>query len=211
MGWFGKKKAPEYETPCEQWAKLVARGVRPGDASAQTNYYPCLGGQTNPAEITAWGVAATCTPHRGENLTGYSGREWENAADERAEQLAMGERTRESMDVPLAWAAPEPKSWAAPTPARWEAPVEQPYHAPERIQVHAPAEIPVPVNAVSSRTFDVPLSGPVTIPMMDVGHGYKVPVFGGGHQAQPAPVEEAPIPVETGSWLGALFGIGGRR
>lgn len=98
MGWFSKKKAPEYETPCEQWAKLVARGVRPGDASAQTNYYPCLGGQTNPAEITAWGVAATCTPHRGENMTGYSGREWENAADERAESLGRAQAERYSAE-----------------------------------------------------------------------------------------------------------------
>jgi hypothetical protein len=212
MGWFSKKKAPEYETRREQWERLVLRGVRPGDAAAQTGYDPCPGGMV---EFTTWGVASVCTPHRGEELTGYAGdenrRDWERLADERAGEMAQGERLRESMETPIAWAAPQPHSWAAPTPAKWEQPAEQPYQAPEKIQVHEPAAIPLPVNTVTGRTFNVPLSNePVTIPMMDVGHGYRVPVFGGGQQAQQAP-EEAPIPVETGSWLGALFGVGGRR
>lgn len=203
MGWFSRKKeVPAQRSPQERYNRLIELGWSQYDASRETGVYPNSG--NSPDFSGGWcGDSAVCTPSRHNQITG-----WQREADERAEYLAMGERTRESMDVPLAWAAPEPKSWAAPTPARWEAPVEQPYHAPERINVQAPAEIPVPM---SGRTFDVPLSGQVTIPMMDVGYGYKVPVFGGGHQAQPAPVEEAPIPVETGSWLGALFGIGGRR
>jgi hypothetical protein len=214
MGWFSRKKEKiEYETPRERWEKLVLKGYRPGDATALTNYDPCPGGMV---EFTTWGIASVCTPHRGEELTGYAGdenrRDWERLADERAGEMAQGERLRESMETPIAWAAPQPHSWAAPTPAKWEAPIEAPYQAPERIQVHEPAAIPLPTN--TGPTFNIPLSQPYTVPMMDVGHGHRVPVFygGGNNQNVPLPApEEAPIPVETGSWLGALFGIGGRR
>lgn len=199
MGWFGRKSKPvEYKSAYEMYCEYIAQGYLPGDAAWRSGYDPDA--HRAPDHSGGWcGDSAVCTPSRHGQITG-----WQREADERCEELAQGERWRaaDPVEMPQAWGQPQPQHWGAPTPAHWEAPVEQPYHAPQRIEHHAPAEIPLPVN--EGRTFILPDRTSVTVPMMDVGYGRQVPVFGAQHA--PAPVEEAPIPVQEVGLFAWLFG-----
>ncbi len=73
MSWFRRPKKVDTISAREQYLMLIARGVRPGDASYRTGYTPI-------EDNDHWGSAGVCsngvcTPSRDNQITGYSDAE----------------------------------------------------------------------------------------------------------------------------------------